>query len=70
MSNTIRLGPNRQGRLALDTDGVVCPLCGRRARYRGRRNRGGIFECTDDGCLATVFEVLNPELAERPGGSR
>jgi hypothetical protein len=49
---------------------VTCPLCGRRALSCGRRNRSGIFEYTDDGCLVSVFEVLNPVLAERPGDVR
>jgi hypothetical protein len=68
MPNGIRQAPDRQGRLELDTDGVACPLCGHRARYRGRRNRCGVFECTEDECLVTVFEVLDTAQAERPGG--
>jgi hypothetical protein len=46
-----------------------CPLCGRRARHRGRRDRLAIYECIDDECVITIFEVLDdPASAERPGG--
>jgi hypothetical protein len=51
-----------------DPDPVACPLCGRLARFRGRRNRLGVFECVDDACMVTIFEVHDPVLAERPGG--
>jgi hypothetical protein len=70
VTNAIRPHPDRQGRLVLDCDGVACPLCGHPARFRGLRNRVTIRECTDLGCLVTVFEVLNPVLAERPGDVR
>jgi hypothetical protein len=48
----------------------VCPLCGHRARHRGRRNRVDVYECTEEGCLITIFDVLSPAQARRPGARR
>jgi hypothetical protein len=52
------------------TESTPCPLCGRAARYCGRRDRLSIFECVEDECMISIFEVIDPAAAERPGGGR
>jgi len=49
----------------VDDAPTACPLCGRVARYRGRRERVLIFECVDDRCIAGIFEVCNGAPVKR-----
>jgi len=58
----------RQGSLEVDHEPITCVLCGRPTRYRGRRARVQIYECTDERCMITVFEVCDAAPAHRPGG--
>jgi hypothetical protein len=63
-------GPDERSQ-APPPDPVLCPLCGRTARFRGRRNRLQIYECVDDACMLSIFEVCCPpslEPTSRRGG--
>jgi hypothetical protein len=49
-------------------DEQACPLCGSRARFKGRRNRLTIWECVDGACLVGIFEVADLVPARPRGG--
>jgi hypothetical protein len=60
--------PDERSQAPPDPGPVPCPLCGRPARFRGRRNRLQIYECVYDACMLSIFEVCDPAPASRPGG--
>jgi ribosomal protein L37AE/L43A len=48
----------------------VCPGCGSRLRYRGRRKSVVVWECEDPGCPTMLVEMLDPGApARRKGGA-
>jgi hypothetical protein len=53
----------------IEAETVSCPACGWPARIRGRRLRLVIYECIDDRCAVTIFEVHDPAPALSQGGS-
>lgn len=60
--------PDERSQAPPDLEPTVCPLCGRAARFRGQRNRLQVYECDNDACMLSIFEVCDPALAQRPGG--
>jgi hypothetical protein len=63
--NPIREDPGRQ-----ESEPACCPACGdQRPRYKGRRGRNDVYECTQTDCNL-VFEILLLASASRPEGGR
>ena len=44
---------------AYDTPEVLCRACGGRCRFKGKRNRTEVYECSEPSC-GLLFEVMIP----------
>ena len=47
------------GQDPLDELGPSCAGCGRRLRYRGRRDKLVIYECEDEACPVVLVELFD-----------